>query len=82
MSCPSGWVWASDGRTGYTVQEATGSLPRGTSITLHLKADAKEFLDSFKIGLLWAFSVTVLQLLAGLGLALLLNANLRGSSGR
>jgi multiple sugar transport system permease protein len=38
------------------------------------------FLDSFRIGLLWAFSVTVLQLLAGLGLALLLNANLRFQS--
>ncbi len=35
------------------------------------------FLESFKIGMIWAFSVTVLQLLAGLGLALLLNANLR-----
>lgn len=35
------------------------------------------FLDSFKIGMIWAVSVTVLQLLAGLGLALLLNANLR-----
>ena len=35
------------------------------------------FLDSFRIGLIWAFSVTVLQLAAGLGLALLLNANLR-----
>ena len=44
-----GWLWASDGRTGYTVQEAEGSLPRGTAITLHLKADAKEFLDPWKI---------------------------------
>ena len=35
------------------------------------------FLQSFKIGMIWAFSVTVLQLAAGLGLALLLNANLR-----
>ncbi|HEX8508892.1 MAG TPA: sugar ABC transporter permease [Propionibacteriaceae bacterium] len=37
----------------------------------------KLFLESFKIGMIWAISVTVLQLLAGLGLALLLNANLR-----
>lgn len=37
----------------------------------------KLFLDSFRIGMVWAFSVTLLQLLAGLGLALLLNANLR-----
>ena len=35
------------------------------------------FLESFKIGLIWAFSVTLLQLVAGLGLALLLNADLR-----
>ncbi|SDU91442.1 carbohydrate ABC transporter membrane protein 1, CUT1 family [Microlunatus sagamiharensis] len=35
------------------------------------------FLQSFKIGMIWAFSVTLLQLVAGLGLALLLNANLR-----
>ena len=35
------------------------------------------FLESFKIGMIWAFSVTLLQLVAGLGLALLLNANLR-----
>lgn len=40
----------------------------------------KLFLDSFKIGMIWAFSVTLLQLLAGLGLALLLNANLRFQS--
>ncbi len=44
-----GWLWASDGRSGYTVQEAPGPLPRGTSVTLHMKADAKEFLDSWKI---------------------------------
>jgi molecular chaperone HtpG len=44
-----GWLWASDGRNGYTVQEAPGPLPRGTSVTLHMKADAKEFLDSWKI---------------------------------
>ena len=44
-----GWLWASDGRSGYTVQEAANPLPRGTSVTLHLKEDAKEFLDSWKI---------------------------------
>ena len=44
-----GWLWGSDGRTGYTVQEAPGPLPRGTSVTLHMKAEAKEFLDSWKI---------------------------------
>ena len=35
------------------------------------------FWDSFKIGLIWAFSVTILQFLLALGLALLLNENLR-----
>ena len=44
-----GWLWGSDGRSGYSVQEAPGPLPRGTSVTLHMKAEAKEFLDSWKI---------------------------------
>ncbi len=35
------------------------------------------FWNSFKIGLIWAISVTVLQFLLSLGLALLLNQNLR-----
>jgi multiple sugar transport system permease protein len=35
------------------------------------------FWSSFRIGLLWAFSVTVLQFLLALGLALLLNQRLR-----
>ncbi|MCO6009952.1 sugar ABC transporter permease [Actinoallomurus purpureus] len=36
-----------------------------------------DFWSSFKIGLIWAVGVTVLQFLAALGLALLLNQNLR-----
>ena len=35
------------------------------------------FWTSFRIGLIWAFGVTILQFLASLGLALLLNLNLR-----
>jgi multiple sugar transport system permease protein len=35
------------------------------------------FWASFRIGLIWAFSVTILQFLSSLGLALLLNADLR-----
>ncbi|MEO3749927.1 sugar ABC transporter permease [Streptomyces sp. B6B3] len=35
------------------------------------------FWDSFRIGLVWAFCVTTLQFLLALGLALLLNQNLR-----
>ncbi|SDS32932.1 carbohydrate ABC transporter permease [Jiangella sp. DSM 45060] len=35
------------------------------------------FWDSFRIGLIWAFGVTILQFFASLGLALLLNQKLR-----
>lgn len=35
------------------------------------------FWNSFKIGMIWAFSVTALQFVAAMGLALLLNENLR-----
>ena len=35
------------------------------------------FLDSFRIGLIWAVSVTLIQFVLGLGLALLLNEDLR-----
>lgn len=35
------------------------------------------FWESFKIGLIWMFTVTILQFVAALNLALLLNANLR-----
>lgn len=35
------------------------------------------FWESFRIGLVWSISVTALQLVAGMGLALLLNADLR-----
>ncbi|MGN9842729.1 carbohydrate ABC transporter permease [Nonomuraea sp. H19] len=38
---------------------------------------AADFWSSFRIGMIWAVSVTVLQFLAALGLALLLNENLR-----
>jgi multiple sugar transport system permease protein len=38
------------------------------------------FWQSFRIGLIWMFSVTILQFLAALSLALLLNANLRFQS--
>jgi multiple sugar transport system permease protein len=36
------------------------------------------FLNSFKIGFIWALSVTAIQFVLALGLALLLNTNLRG----
>ncbi len=44
-----GWIWASDGRTGFSVGEAEELPPRGTAVTLHLKEDAEEFLDPDRI---------------------------------
>lgn len=35
------------------------------------------FWDSFRIGMVWAVSVTILQLVASMGLALLLNSNMK-----
>ncbi len=40
--------WESDGLGTFTVEEAA-KAPRGTTITLHLKDDAKDFLDAWKI---------------------------------
>lgn len=44
-----GWIWMSDGRSGFTVSEAEELPPRGTAVTLHLKEDADEFLDPWRI---------------------------------
>ncbi len=44
----SGWEWESDGSGTFSVAEAEG-LPRGTEIILHLKDDAKEFADDYRI---------------------------------
>jgi molecular chaperone HtpG len=38
------WKWESDGKGSFTLTEATKNTP-GTDVTLHLKDDAKEFLD-------------------------------------
>lgn len=40
-------------------------------------ADNSFFWDSFRIGMIWAVSVTLLQLVAAMGLALLLNSDLK-----
>ena len=40
-----GVVWTSDGAGTYTLDEAPADLPRGTRIEIHLKEDAKEFVD-------------------------------------
>lgn len=42
------WRWESDGLGSFTVVECDDH-PRGTSITLHIKNEAKEYLDRFKL---------------------------------
>ncbi|HMR32700.1 MAG TPA: molecular chaperone HtpG [Geminicoccaceae bacterium] len=44
-----GWRWASDGRSGFTVEEADEPLPRGVAVSLHLKEDAGEFLSEWRL---------------------------------
>jgi molecular chaperone HtpG len=43
------WRWQSDGRSGFTVEEAAEPAPRGTRVILHLRDDAKEFLDEWRL---------------------------------
>jgi molecular chaperone HtpG len=47
------WVWRSAGGEGFEIAPAEprqdGSVPRGTEIVLHLKADAKRFLEPHEI---------------------------------
>jgi molecular chaperone HtpG len=45
----AGWRWESDGKGSYTI-DAIERAKRGTSIKLHLKDDAAEFLDADKLG--------------------------------
>ncbi|WP_435006853.1 molecular chaperone HtpG [Tundrisphaera lichenicola] len=44
----AGWEWESDGSGTFTVVEVPG-LERGTEIILHLKEDAKEFTEEYRI---------------------------------
>ena len=41
--------WTSDGLGTYTIAELDEDLPRGTSITVHLKEDGKEFAEKHRI---------------------------------
>jgi molecular chaperone HtpG len=43
------WRWRSDGMSGFTVEEVSEPAPRGTSVVLHLRDDAKEFLDEWRL---------------------------------
>ena len=47
------WVWQSSGESGFEISPATQAqaerVPRGTEVTLHLKEDAKKYLESYDI---------------------------------
>ena len=66
------WLGFTNARAGYDV---TFSFNGFANYTRLLQDDL--FWNSFKIGLIWAVSVTVLQFVLSLSLALLLNAGLR-----
>jgi len=44
----TGWEWESDGTGTFKVAPAAG-LPRGTEVVLHLKDDAKDFAEEWKV---------------------------------
>jgi molecular chaperone HtpG len=55
------WCWASEGRGEYTVAPAERA-EAGTDIVLHMKADAEEFLDPWRLQAIirkWADHITV-----------------------
>ncbi|HTQ72448.1 MAG TPA: molecular chaperone HtpG [Acidocella sp.] len=55
------WEWASDGRGQYTLKSATREAP-GTSIILHIKPDAEEFLEPIRLKTIirkWADHITL-----------------------
>ncbi|MBS1038664.1 MULTISPECIES: molecular chaperone HtpG [Gluconobacter] len=42
------WTWSSDGKGAFTLTPSTRSTP-GTDIVLHMKSDAEDFLDSWRL---------------------------------
>jgi molecular chaperone HtpG len=55
------WAWASDGRGEYTLAPAARE-EAGTDIVLHMKADAEEFLEPFRLQAIirkWADHITI-----------------------
>jgi len=44
------WVWESEaGSHHFSIKEGPSDIPRGTRVTLHIKEDCREFVDSTKI---------------------------------
>ncbi|MGI9417190.1 MAG: molecular chaperone HtpG [Geminicoccaceae bacterium] len=41
--------WSSDGKTGFSVEKVMDKAPNGTRVVLHLREDAKEFLDEYRL---------------------------------
>ena len=55
------WVWASEGKGDYTLAPAERA-DAGTDIVLHMKADAEEFLEPFRLQAIirkWADHITI-----------------------
>ena len=55
------WRWASEGQGTYTIAPATRDAP-GTDIVLHIRADAEEFLESYRLETIvrkWADHITL-----------------------
>jgi len=44
-----GWSWSSDGKSGFSVAEDDSAPARGTSVMLHLKTDADDYLSEYKL---------------------------------
>ena len=60
------WTWASDGRGAFTLAPAERAAP-GTTITLHMKTDAEEYLEPSRLETVvrkWADHVTIPVLIA------------------
>ena len=55
------WTWASEGRGDYTIAPATRAEP-GTTIILHMKTDADEYLEPYRLEMVirkWADHITI-----------------------
>jgi molecular chaperone HtpG len=44
-----GWRWQSTGSEDYEIEPLTEARPAGTTVTLHLKEDAREYLDTARL---------------------------------